>query len=198
MANQIKRRNVSSLTYENFPRGHPSQYCSHPCTLNSTLFTRAFPIDCKKPKKDDISKIDEKRSTERRKNRFEKMPNKKNDHKVLVAEESNNKWADLDSETTSSSSSSESFSFGESSSEETSTQSNLANDKFKKMNFFKASVTHDVCESVKYDDQFTGQMNHKGKNGIGYVKPENGKPRWLTNRLEKDKAKAVPKSSVPN
>ncbi|KZV37616.1 hypothetical protein F511_13401 [Dorcoceras hygrometricum] len=37
MANQIKRRNVSSLTYENFPEGHPSQYCSHPCTLNSTL-----------------------------------------------------------------------------------------------------------------------------------------------------------------
>ncbi|KZV24713.1 hypothetical protein F511_28561 [Dorcoceras hygrometricum] len=58
------------------------------------------------------------------------------------------------------------FSFGESSSEETSTQSNLANDKFKKMNFVKASVTHDVCESVKYDDQFTGQLNHKGKNGM--------------------------------
>ncbi|KZV52836.1 hypothetical protein F511_34035 [Dorcoceras hygrometricum] len=37
MANQIKRRNVSSLTYENFPGGHPSQYCSHPCTLNSTI-----------------------------------------------------------------------------------------------------------------------------------------------------------------
>ncbi|KZV18280.1 hypothetical protein F511_24247 [Dorcoceras hygrometricum] len=36
MANQIKRRNVSSLTHESFPRGHPSQYCSHPCTLNST------------------------------------------------------------------------------------------------------------------------------------------------------------------
>ncbi|KZV54821.1 hypothetical protein F511_36448 [Dorcoceras hygrometricum] len=37
MANQIKRRNVSSLTYENFPGGHPSQYCSHPFTLNSTI-----------------------------------------------------------------------------------------------------------------------------------------------------------------
>ncbi|KZV24112.1 BTB/POZ domain-containing protein-like [Dorcoceras hygrometricum] len=36
MVNQIKRRNVSSLTYENFPGGHQSQYCSHPCTLNST------------------------------------------------------------------------------------------------------------------------------------------------------------------
>ncbi|KZV21079.1 hypothetical protein F511_36540 [Dorcoceras hygrometricum] len=58
------------------------------------------------------------------------------------------------------------FSFGESSSEKTSTQSNPANDKFKKMNFVKASVTHDVCESVKYDDQFTGQLNHKGKNGM--------------------------------
>ncbi|KZV37992.1 hypothetical protein F511_25431 [Dorcoceras hygrometricum] len=41
MANQIKRRNVSSLTYENFPGGHPSQYCSHPCTLNSTIPPKA-------------------------------------------------------------------------------------------------------------------------------------------------------------
>ncbi|KZV48394.1 homeobox-leucine zipper protein GLABRA 2-like [Dorcoceras hygrometricum] len=65
------------------------------------------------------------------------------------------------------------FSFGESSSEETSTQSNLANDNFKKMNFVKASVTHDVCDTVKYDDQFIGQLNHKVKNGICYAKPEN-------------------------
>ncbi|KZV31302.1 Tau class glutathione S-transferase [Dorcoceras hygrometricum] len=36
MTNQIKRRNVSCLTYENFPGGHSYQYCSHPCTLNST------------------------------------------------------------------------------------------------------------------------------------------------------------------
>ncbi|KZV34446.1 hypothetical protein F511_24703 [Dorcoceras hygrometricum] len=57
------------------------------------------------------------------------------------------------------------FSFGESSSEETSTQSNLAIDKFNKMNFVKVSVTHDVCESIKYNDQFTGQLNNKGKNG---------------------------------
>ncbi|KZV16730.1 hypothetical protein F511_25876 [Dorcoceras hygrometricum] len=90
------------------------------------------------------------------------------------------------------------FSFGESSSEGTCTQLDLADDKFKKINFFKASVTHDVCESVKYDDQTTGQLNHKGKTGIGYIKPENSKPSWLTNRLEKDKAKAGPKSSVPN
>ncbi|KZV32617.1 hypothetical protein F511_17043 [Dorcoceras hygrometricum] len=62
----------------------------------------------------------------------------------------------------------------------------------------EASVTRDVCESVKYDDEFTGQLNHKGKNSIGYVKPENCKPSWLTNRLQKDKAKVVPKSSVPN
>ncbi|KZV43176.1 hypothetical protein F511_30500 [Dorcoceras hygrometricum] len=31
---------LSSLTYENFPGGHPSQYCSHPCTLNSTGSSR--------------------------------------------------------------------------------------------------------------------------------------------------------------
>ncbi|KZV27821.1 emp24/gp25L/p24 family of membrane trafficking protein (ISS) [Dorcoceras hygrometricum] len=90
------------------------------------------------------------------------------------------------------------FSFGERRSEETCTQSDLAGDKFKKMNFVKVSVIHDVCESVKYDDQFTGQLNHKGKNSICYIKPENCKPSWLTNRLEKDKAKAVPNSSVPN
>ncbi|KZV44936.1 hypothetical protein F511_15432, partial [Dorcoceras hygrometricum] len=45
------------------------------------------------------------------------------------------------------------FSIGESSSGETSTQSDLAYDKFKKMNFVKASVIHDACESVKYNDQ---------------------------------------------
>ncbi|KZV42741.1 Carboxyl-terminal-processing protease [Dorcoceras hygrometricum] len=43
------------------------------------------------------------------------------------------------------------FSFGESSSEGTSTQPDLAGDKFKKMNFVKASVIHDVCESVKLE-----------------------------------------------
>ncbi|KZV28783.1 legumin B precursor [Dorcoceras hygrometricum] len=37
LVNQIKRNYVSSLTYESFPRGHPSHYCSHPCRLNSTL-----------------------------------------------------------------------------------------------------------------------------------------------------------------
>ncbi|KZV46112.1 hypothetical protein F511_30333 [Dorcoceras hygrometricum] len=66
------------------------------------------------------------------------------------------------------------------------------------MNFVKASVTHDTCESVKYDDQYSGQLNYKGKAGIGYTRPENNNPSWLKNRLEKDKAKAGPKSSVPN
>ncbi|KZV21363.1 G-type lectin S-receptor-like serine/threonine-protein kinase [Dorcoceras hygrometricum] len=92
------------------------------------------------------------------------------------------------------------------------------------MNFVKASVIHDVYESVKYDDQTTGQLNHKGKTGIGYIKPENSKPSWLTtgqlnhkgktgigyikpenskpswltNRIDKDKVKAGPKSPVPN
>ncbi|KZV25354.1 Pentatricopeptide repeat domain containing protein [Dorcoceras hygrometricum] len=57
------------------------------------------------------------------------------------------------------------FSFGEISSEGMSTQSDLAGDKFKKMNFVKASVIHDVCESVKYDDQISRQLKHKGKSG---------------------------------
>ncbi|KZV57321.1 hypothetical protein F511_38266 [Dorcoceras hygrometricum] len=90
------------------------------------------------------------------------------------------------------------FSFGKISSGETSTQSDLGDDKFKKMNFVKASVIHDAYESVKYDDQTTGKLNHKGKTGIGHIKPENSKPNWLMNRLEKDKAKAGPNSSVPN
>ncbi|KZV43928.1 hypothetical protein F511_35820 [Dorcoceras hygrometricum] len=68
------------------------------------------------------------------------------------------------------------FRFGESSSEGTSTQSDLAGDKFKKMNFVKASMIHDVCELVKYDDHISRQLNHKGKSGIGYTKPENSKP----------------------
>ncbi|KZV35430.1 hypothetical protein F511_34945 [Dorcoceras hygrometricum] len=90
------------------------------------------------------------------------------------------------------------FCVGESSSEGTSTQSNLAYDKFKTMNFFKASVIHNAYESVKYDEQTSGQLNQKGKAGIRYIRPENSKPSWLKNRLEKDKAKAGSKSSVPN
>ncbi|KZV28609.1 hypothetical protein F511_11914 [Dorcoceras hygrometricum] len=90
------------------------------------------------------------------------------------------------------------LSFGESSSEETSTQSDLADDKFKKLNFVKASVIHDAYESVKYYYQTTRQLNHKGKTGIGYIKPENSKPTWITNKLEKDKVKVGPNSSILN
>ncbi|KZV42533.1 hypothetical protein F511_36370 [Dorcoceras hygrometricum] len=46
-----------------------------------------------------------------------------------------------------------------------STQSDLAYDKFKKINFVKASVIHNAYESVKYDDQTYGQLNQKGKAG---------------------------------
>ncbi|KZV15813.1 hypothetical protein F511_21636 [Dorcoceras hygrometricum] len=88
------------------------------------------------------------------------------------------------------------FSVGERGSGKTSTRSDLAYDKFNKMNFFKTSVTHDTCESVKYDDQISPKLNYKGKAGIGYTRPENNKPIWLKNRLDKDKAKS--KSSVPN
>ncbi|KZV50638.1 hypothetical protein F511_25597 [Dorcoceras hygrometricum] len=45
------------------------------------------------------------------------------------------------------------------------TQPDLAYDKFKKMNFVKASVIHNAYESVKYDDQTSGQLNQKGKAG---------------------------------
>ncbi|KZV53635.1 hypothetical protein F511_29821 [Dorcoceras hygrometricum] len=66
---------------------------------------------------------------------------------------------------------------GESGSGETCTQSNLANDKFKKISFVKASVIHDICESVR---------------------PESSKSGWLKNRLDKEKAKAGSKSFVQN
>ncbi|KZV55147.1 hypothetical protein F511_30337 [Dorcoceras hygrometricum] len=81
---------------------------------------------------------------------------------------------------------------------ETSAQSQPVYDKFNKMSFVKASVTYDCCESMKYDDQNSSQPNQKGKAGIGYSKPENSKPRWLKNKLDKDKAKADRKSFVPN
>ncbi|KZV50168.1 hypothetical protein F511_20290 [Dorcoceras hygrometricum] len=82
------------------------------------------------------------------------------------------------------------FNVGESSSGETITQSDLADGKFKKMNFVKANVTHDTCESVKYDDQISPKLNYNGKVGIGYTRTENNKPSWLNNILDKDKAKA--------
>ncbi|KZV52058.1 hypothetical protein F511_19402 [Dorcoceras hygrometricum] len=90
------------------------------------------------------------------------------------------------------------FNVEEGSSRETSTQSNLAYDKFKKRNFVKASVIHDTCDSVRYNDQITGQLNQKGKTGISYVRPENSKSSWLKNRLDKKKAKAGSKSFVQN
>ncbi|KZV56190.1 hypothetical protein F511_23787, partial [Dorcoceras hygrometricum] len=71
------------------------------------------------------------------------------------------------------------FSSGECSSEETSTQSDMAYDKFMKMNFVKASVIHNAYESVEYNDQISPKLNHKGKQGMGYTKPENCKPSWL-------------------
>ncbi|KZV36781.1 hypothetical protein F511_37777 [Dorcoceras hygrometricum] len=90
------------------------------------------------------------------------------------------------------------FNTGESSSEETCTQSNLAHDKFKKMSFVKASVIHDPCESVRYDDQISELLNKKGKAGIGYDRPESPKSGWLKNRLDKEKAKAGSNSFVQN
>ncbi|KZV26331.1 hypothetical protein F511_07066 [Dorcoceras hygrometricum] len=90
------------------------------------------------------------------------------------------------------------FNTSESSSGETCTQSNLAHDKFKKMSFVKASVIHDPCESVWYDDQISELLNKKEKAGIGYDKPESSKSGWLKNRLDKENTKAGSKSFVQN
>ncbi|KZV26861.1 hypothetical protein F511_29484 [Dorcoceras hygrometricum] len=90
------------------------------------------------------------------------------------------------------------FNVGEISSGETSTQSNSVYDKFKKMNFVKASVIHNTYESVKYDEQTYGQLNKKGKEGIGYIRSENSKTSWLKNRIDKEKVGTGSKSSVPH
>ncbi|KZV38124.1 hypothetical protein F511_42236 [Dorcoceras hygrometricum] len=66
------------------------------------------------------------------------------------------------------------------------------------MSFFKASVIHDPCESVRYDDQISEPLNKKGKAGIGYDRPESSKSGWLKNRIYKEKAKAGSKSFVQN
>ncbi|KZV36046.1 UDP-glucuronate:xylan alpha-glucuronosyltransferase 1 [Dorcoceras hygrometricum] len=90
------------------------------------------------------------------------------------------------------------FNSSESSEGETSIKSQLVYDKLKKMSFVKANVTYDSCESMTYNDQTSSKLNHKGKAGIGYQRPENSKPSWLKNKLDKDKAKAGSKSFVPN
>ncbi|KZV26991.1 hypothetical protein F511_17357 [Dorcoceras hygrometricum] len=92
------------------------------------------------------------------------------------------------------------FSNSESSEGETSTQSQPVYDKFNKMGFVKADVIYDCCESIRYDYQKSSPPSHeeKGKDGIGYQRPESSKSSWLKNRLDKDKAKAGSKSYVPN
>ncbi|KZV48031.1 spindle pole body component 110-like [Dorcoceras hygrometricum] len=90
------------------------------------------------------------------------------------------------------------FNGSENSSGETSTKSQLVYDKINKMSFVKASVIHDPYESMTYNDQTSQKSNHKVKVGIGFQKPENSKPSWLKNKLDKDKAKAGSKSFVPN
>ncbi|KZV42831.1 putative tRNA modification GTPase MnmE [Dorcoceras hygrometricum] len=90
------------------------------------------------------------------------------------------------------------FSSSESSEGETSTQSQPAYDKFNKMSFVKADVIYDCFESITFDDQNSPKLSDNGKAGIGFQRPENSKPSWLKNKLDKDKAKAGSKSFVPN
>ncbi|KZV39298.1 hypothetical protein F511_18356 [Dorcoceras hygrometricum] len=212
------------------------------------LFVVSTRPDSNRPKKEDRYRRDEKkedrykrddktdertvdRSKDRSKDRLtrtrgDKRPSRKNDRKVLMAEESTKSWAHTDSDSTSSSSSSSDseqeevhclmadqtsddekpasyrtglgFNSSESSSGETSTQSQLVYDKFNKMSSVKASMIHDPCESMTYNDQTSPKLNHKGKAGIGFQRPENSKPSWLKNKLDKDKAKAGSKSFAPN
>ncbi|KZV56690.1 hypothetical protein F511_41149 [Dorcoceras hygrometricum] len=149
--------------------------------------------------------------------RGDKRPSRKNDRKVLVAEESTgtgltliqilhlaaphpaivnrrNKLCEIQKPTNDRTGLG--FNTCESSFGETCTQSNLAYDKFKKMSFVKASVIDDPCESVRYDDQISEPLNKKGKACIGYDRLESSKSGWLKNRLDKEKEKAGSKSFV--
>ncbi|KZV44898.1 Phytoalexin-deficient 4-2 protein [Dorcoceras hygrometricum] len=81
---------------------------------------------------------------------------------------------------------------------ESSTQSKPVYDKFNKMNFVKADLIYNCLESVNYDNQNSPKFNENGKAGIGFSRPESFKPNWLKNRLDKDKAKASHKPSVPH
>ncbi|KZV57498.1 hypothetical protein F511_32678 [Dorcoceras hygrometricum] len=66
------------------------------------------------------------------------------------------------------------------------------------MSFVKANVIYDCYESITFYDQNSPKLNDNGKAGIGFQRPENSKPSWLKNKLDKDKAKAGSKSFVPN
>ncbi|KZV36984.1 125 kDa kinesin-related protein [Dorcoceras hygrometricum] len=79
------------------------------------------------------------------------------------------------------------FNSSDSSEGETSTQSQPAYDKFNKMSFVKANVIYDCFESITFDDQNSPKLNDNGKAGIGFQRPENSKPSWLKNKLDKDK-----------
>ncbi|KZV37067.1 hypothetical protein F511_19090 [Dorcoceras hygrometricum] len=104
--------------------------------------------------------------------RPDRRPNRKNDRKVLMAEESTKSWADTDSDSSSSSSSSSSDS--------------------------EQEEVHCLMADQASDDENSPKLNDNGKAGIGFSKPENSKPSWLKNKLDKDKAKAGRKPFVPN
>ncbi|KZV52314.1 hypothetical protein F511_38252 [Dorcoceras hygrometricum] len=107
----------------------------------------------------------------RMRTRSDKRPSRKHDRKVFVAEESTKSWADTDSESLSSSSSS-----SDSEQEE----------------------VHYLMADQASDDENSLKLSDNGKAGIGFQRPENSKPSWLKNKLDKDKAKAGSKSFVPN
>ncbi|KZV26674.1 Flavin-dependent monooxygenase 1 [Dorcoceras hygrometricum] len=79
---------------------------------------------------------------------------------------------------------------------ETSTQSQPAYDKFNKMSFVKANVIYDCFESITFDDQNSPKLSDNGKAGIDFQRPENSKPSWLKNKLDKIKRKLVPTASL--
>ncbi|KZV47366.1 putative disease resistance protein [Dorcoceras hygrometricum] len=57
------------------------------------------------------------------------------------------------------------------------------------MSFVKANVIYDCCESMTYNDQNSPKLNHQGKAGISFQRPENFKPSWLSTNWTKTKRK---------
>ncbi|KZV27976.1 hypothetical protein F511_06451 [Dorcoceras hygrometricum] len=144
--------------------------------------------------------------------RSDRRPNRNNDRKVLMAEESTKSWADTDSDSSSSSSSSSSDSKQEEvhclMADQTSEDEvfDFANIEFTREDLIDAlndmvkeykNLSHSF-EEIKVEKKTSPKLNHQVKAGIGFQRPENSKPSWIKNKLDKDKAKAGSKSFVPN
>ncbi|KZV35626.1 hypothetical protein F511_19023 [Dorcoceras hygrometricum] len=167
------------------------------------------------------------RRMRRMRTRGDKRPSRKNDRKVLMAEESTKSWADTDSDSSSSSSSSsdseqeevhclmadqtsddEVFDFSniEFTREDLVSALNDMVKEYRKLShtFEEVKAENDDLKNSSVEPSIVelGEADslkiELRKTGIGYQRPENSKPSWLKNKLDKDKAKAGSKSFASN